>query len=69
VILPKDSRVIKVSYESTDARLSAMIANTYVSEFIQFNLQRKFESSSYARDFLAINWSRSKRSWKIPSVT
>jgi capsular exopolysaccharide synthesis family protein len=30
-----------------------MIANTYVSEFIQFNLQRKFESSSYARDFLA----------------
>jgi uncharacterized protein involved in exopolysaccharide biosynthesis len=53
VVLPKDSRIVQVSYESNSPEMSALIANTYVSEFIQFNLQRKFESSSYAREFLA----------------
>ena len=52
VNLPRDSRVVTISYVSADPDLSAQIANAYASEFIQFNLQQKFDSSSYARNFL-----------------
>ena len=52
VTLPRDSRIVTLSYVSTNPRLSAHIANAYASEFIQSNLQRKFDSSSYARNFL-----------------
>lgn len=53
VNLPRDSRIVSVSYESANRELSAEIANAYVAEFIQSNLQRKFESSAYARNFLS----------------
>lgn len=52
VDLPRDSRIVTVAFTSTDAQLAAKIANAYVDEFIQSNLQRKFDSSSYARTFL-----------------
>ena len=51
--LPRDSRIVALRYESIDPEMSARIANAYASEFIQSNLQRKFDSSSYARTFLA----------------
>lgn len=53
VQLPRASRIVSVAYESNDRQLSADIANAYVSEFIQSNLKRKFDSSGYARDFLS----------------
>ena len=52
VNLPRDSRIVTISYVSSDPDLSAQIANAYASEFIQANLQQKFDSSSYARNFL-----------------
>jgi polysaccharide biosynthesis transport protein len=53
VSLPRASRIVSLSYESTDRKMSADIANAYVNEFVQSNLQRKFDSSGYARDFLS----------------
>ncbi|WDF72853.1 GumC family protein [Novosphingobium sp. KACC 22771] len=53
VTIPRDSRIATIAVESADPTLSAKIANAYASEFIQSNLQRKFESSGYAREFLA----------------
>ncbi len=53
VNLPRDSRIVTLSFESTDPALSADVANAYANEFIQSNLQRKFDSSSYARDFVS----------------
>ncbi|WP_296678291.1 polysaccharide biosynthesis tyrosine autokinase [Novosphingobium sp.] len=53
VKLPRDSRIATVSYKSANPVRSAQIANAYVAEFISSNLQRKFDSSSYARDFLS----------------
>jgi succinoglycan biosynthesis transport protein ExoP len=50
--LPDDSRVAVIHFTSTDPQMSAQIANAFSSEFIQSNLQRKFDSSSYARDFV-----------------
>lgn len=53
VTLPKDSRIVTIKFESADPILSSKIANAYVQEFIESNLQRKFDSSAYARDFLS----------------
>ncbi|GAA0314772.1 hypothetical protein GCM10009087_26500 [Sphingomonas oligophenolica] len=52
VVLPRDSRVVKISFTSPDPELAAKLANTYATSFITNNLQRKYESSSYARSFL-----------------
>lgn len=53
VTLPRNSRLATVSFTSTRPELSARIANTMASEFIQSNLQRRFDSSAYARDFIS----------------
>ncbi len=61
VTLPRDSRIVTIAWESTDPRMSALIANAYASEFIQSNLQRRFDSSSYARNFVADQLAETKR--------
>lgn len=53
VTLPQDSRIISVAFESPDPRLAARIVNSYAKEFIESNLQRKYESSTAARNFLS----------------
>nr|WP_255631063.1 polysaccharide biosynthesis tyrosine autokinase [Novosphingobium sp. FKTRR1] len=51
--LPRNSRLASISFTSTDPALSARVANAWASEVIQANLQRRYDSSSYARDFIA----------------
>lgn len=58
---PVDSRVVAISWTSTDPRMSALIANTYAEEFIQADLQRKFDSSAYARNFVADQLTQTKQ--------
>lgn len=53
VKLPRDSQVVSLSYNSTDPEVSAQVINAYAKEFIQANLQRKYDSSAYARDFIS----------------
>ena len=53
VTLPRESRVVSISFKSPDPRFSALVANAYATEFISSNLQRKYDSSTYARDFLS----------------
>lgn len=48
----RGSRLVTVSFQSPDPQLSARIANAFAENFIQSNLDRKYESSSYAREFL-----------------
>lgn len=48
----RSSRLVTVSFLSPDPALSAQVANAFATNFIQSNLDRKFDSSSYARDFL-----------------
>ena len=61
VTLPRDSRVVSLAYVSNDPKLSADISNAYVNEFIKSDLQRKFSSSAYARDFLANQLTETKQ--------
>ena len=53
VELPRSTRVARITFSSTDAELSARIANAYAEEFIKESLERLFQSSAYARDFVA----------------
>ena len=52
VDLPYDSRIATITFTSREPALSAQIANAFAGEFIQSNLQRKYDSSAYAREFL-----------------
>ena len=51
--LPRNSRIAAITFTSADSGLSARIANAFADEFIASNLQRKFDSSAYARNFIA----------------
>lgn len=48
----RGSRLVMISFESPDPQLAARVVNAYAENFIQSNLDRKYESSSYAREFL-----------------
>jgi capsular exopolysaccharide synthesis family protein len=52
VDLPRDSRIVTISFNSADKQTAASVADAFAEEFIQSNLQRKYDSTSYARDFV-----------------
>lgn len=51
--LPSNSRILSIRFESANPEFSARVANAFAAEFIAANLQRKFDSSAYARNFVA----------------
>lgn len=48
----KGSMLVRVAHSSPDPVLAARIANALANGFIAANLERRYDSSSYARDFL-----------------
>ena len=48
----RGSHLVKISYNSPNPVLAAQIANSTAENFITANLERRYEASSYARDFL-----------------
>lgn len=48
----RNSRLVQVKVTNTDAELAARIANTMAKSFIAMNLERRADSSIYARQFL-----------------
>lgn len=46
------SRLVEIGFTSPSADLSARVANAWASHFIESNLERKFQATSYARKFL-----------------
>jgi len=48
----RDSRLVRLTFDSPDPALSARIANAFADNFISSNLERRFEASAYARNFL-----------------
>ena len=49
---PAEGQLIKFSYDSTSPQLAALIANGIAESFINTALQRRYEASAYARNFL-----------------
>lgn len=52
VALPQGSRIAQVSFSSPHPRLSARIANAFADNMISSNIGRRYDASSYARNFL-----------------
>ena len=52
VVPERGSRLTRVAFSSPDPELSARIANAYAESFIEAEMDRRYEASSYARDFL-----------------
>jgi succinoglycan biosynthesis transport protein ExoP len=52
VDLPRTSRVASVKFTSPSPQLAAKVADAFAEEFIVANLQRRFDATSYARNFL-----------------
>ena len=50
--VPEQGQLIQFSFDSQDPVLSASIANQVAESFINSNLQRRYDASSYARRFL-----------------
>jgi succinoglycan biosynthesis transport protein ExoP len=48
----RDSRLVRLTFDSPDPALSARIANAFADNFISSNLERRFDASAYARNFL-----------------
>jgi len=49
---PEEGQLIHYSFDAESPRLSAAIANQLAASFINSNLQRRYEASAYARNFL-----------------
>ena len=49
---PQEGQLIKFTYDSSSPQLAAMIANGVADSFINTALQRRYEASAYARNFL-----------------
>jgi capsular exopolysaccharide synthesis family protein len=52
VYLPRNSRIVSISYDDRSPQVAALIANNYAEALIERNLQTKFNASDYARKFL-----------------
>ena len=49
---PEEGQLIKIVYISDSPQLAAQIVNGVADSFIRSNLERRYEASSYARNFL-----------------
>jgi capsular exopolysaccharide synthesis family protein len=52
VSAPDQGELIKFSFDSTSPQLAASVANAVADSFINTAIQRRYESSAYARNFL-----------------
>ena len=50
--MPEDGQLIRYSFVSTNPQLAAKVANGIADGFINSSLQRRFDASNYARNFL-----------------
>ena len=53
VVTPvRNTKLVRVSYASTNPKLAADLLNTLAQNFANFNLEQRYDSSSYAKTFL-----------------
>jgi uncharacterized protein involved in exopolysaccharide biosynthesis len=47
-----NSRLVEIAFSAADPELAARVTNSYADNFINSNLERRYEASAYARSFL-----------------
>ena len=48
----RNTRLVNVAFEDTDPGTAARVANAFATNFIESNLERRYQANSFARDFL-----------------
>ena len=48
----RDSKLVKISFDSPSATEAAAVANAVANNFVNLNLERRFDASAYAKKFL-----------------
>jgi len=48
----RNSKLVKIHYDSPDPALAAQIVQVLAETFIQLSLERRFDAASYAKNFL-----------------
>jgi len=48
----ENSRIVRISYSSPSPTLAAQIANSFADDFINSNIERRYQATDYARHFL-----------------
>jgi capsular exopolysaccharide synthesis family protein len=61
VIAPDQGQLIKFSYDADSPKTAAEVANGIAEAFINTNLERRYESSAYARNFLQKQIGKTRR--------
>ena len=56
-----NSQLIQINYESTDPKLSADITNAVTKTFVRMNLERRFDTASYSKEFLSTSLNKTKQ--------
>jgi capsular exopolysaccharide synthesis family protein len=56
-----NSQLIQINYESTSPQLAADITNAVTKTFVRMNLERRYDTASYSKDFLATSLNKTKR--------
>ena len=50
-----NSQLVSINYDSTDPKLAADISNAISKTFVRMNLEKRFDSASYSKEFLTEN--------------
>jgi len=53
-----NSQLVSINYDSTDPKLAADISNAVSRTFVRMNLEKRFDTASYSKDFLSENIQR-----------
>ncbi|PWQ99157.1 GumC family protein [Leucothrix pacifica] len=53
-----NSQLVSINYDSTDPKLAADISNAISRTFVRMNLEKRFDTASYSKDFLSENIQR-----------
>ncbi len=56
-----NSQLIQINYESKDPQLAADITNAVTKTFVRMNLERRFDTASYSKEFLTSSLEKAKQ--------
>lgn len=59
--LMPNSRIVEIAFTSRDPAVAMRVANSYSENYIQSNIERKFSTTAYSREFLSSQLIQAKR--------
>lgn len=61
ISLMPNSRIVEIVFTSRDPNIAMRVANSYSENYIQTNIERKFSTTAYSREFLSSQLAQAKQ--------